>query len=116
MPRQPDAPPDQPPNHRVQASVLAADPRYEKLVRTRSRFAWTLSIIMLLVFFGYILLIAFNKSFLARPIFEGATTSIGIPLGIGVILAGIILTGIYVRRANREFDPIVDSLRKDAAQ
>ncbi len=75
-----------------------------------------LTIIMLLVFFGYILLIAFNKAFLARPIVDGGTTSIGIPLGIGVILVGIILTGIYVRRANREFDPIVDSLREDAAR
>ena len=61
---------------------------------------------MIAVFFGYILLIAFNKEFLARPIAGGATT-IGIPIGLGVILIGILVTGIYVRHANRNFDPIV---------
>ncbi|MBA3677472.1 MAG: DUF485 domain-containing protein [Sphingosinicella sp.] len=108
--------PDQPKSadHKRQATALAADPRYEILVRKRSRFAWTLTVIMLLIFFGYILLIAFDKALLAQPLYQGATVSLGIPIGIGVILAGIILTGIYVRRANREYDPIMLSFREDA--
>lgn len=93
---------------------LAADPRYEQLVRRRSHFAWTLTGVMLIVFFGYILLIAFNKELLARPLYNGATTSIGIPLGLGVILVGIVLTGIYVRRANKEFDPASRAIVEDA--
>lgn len=92
---------------------VAADPRYQKLVVRRARFTWLLTAIMLVIFFGYILLIAFNKEFLARPIGDGAT-SIGIPIGLGVILIGIALTGVYVRRANSEFDPLVRSIREDA--
>ncbi|HVM37019.1 MAG TPA: DUF485 domain-containing protein [Sphingomicrobium sp.] len=88
---------------------IAEDPRYERLVRERSRFTWTLTAIMLAVFFGYILLIAFRPDWLARPTGSGVTT-IGIPLGIGVILIGILLTGIYVHRANSRFDPMVRSL------
>ena len=84
-------------------AAIARDPRYMDLVRRRARFAWTLTGVMLVVFFGYILLIAFDKELLARSAF-GGTTSIGIPLGIGVILVGILLTAVYVRRANREFD------------
>ena len=93
--------------------AIAEDPRYRDLVARRSRFGWTLTAIMLLVYFGFILLVAFDRAFLARPI-AGGTTTIGIPIGLGVILVGIVLTGIYVRRANRRYDPIVAAIRADA--
>lgn len=96
-------------------AAIAQDPRYRRLVRRRARFAWLLTGVMLVVFFGYILLIAFDKALLARPAF-GGTTSLGIPLGIGVILVGIALTGVYVRRANREFDPEVRVILADLVQ
>jgi uncharacterized membrane protein (DUF485 family) len=91
---------------------VAADPRYIALVARRSRFTWILTSIMLAAYFGYVLLIAFDKELLARPI-GGGTTSLGIPIGLGVILLAIILTGVYVRRANSDFDPIVRSIRQD---
>ena len=102
------------PNARV-LRACGADPRYALLVRRRSRFGWLLTAIMLAVFFAYILLIAFDKALLARPIF-GGTTSLGIPVGIGVIIIGIALTGIYVRRANREFDPLQRAIVEDASR
>lgn len=91
---------------------LAADPRLHRLVAARARFAWILSGLITGVFFGYILLIAFRRDILAQPIGYGVT-SLGIPVGIGVILVGILLTGIYVRRANREFDPQFEALRRE---
>jgi uncharacterized membrane protein (DUF485 family) len=94
---------------------VAADPRYRELVRRRSRLTWTLTAIILVIFFGYILLIAFDKELLARPAF-GGTTSLGIPLGIGVILAGILLTGIYVWRASRDLDPLAIALHSEAGR
>jgi uncharacterized membrane protein (DUF485 family) len=94
---------------------VAADPRYKALVARRSRFTWILTGIMLVVFFGYILLVAFNKPFLAQPIGNG-TTSLGIPIGLGVIVVGIVLTWVYVRRANKDFDPMVRSIIEDAEQ
>ena len=89
---------------------ILADPRYQRLLKRRGRFTWTLSIVMLVAYFGYVALVAFDKAVLARPIGSGVT-SIGIPVGVGVILLGILLTGIYVRRANKEFDPIERALR-----
>ncbi|WP_260580429.1 DUF485 domain-containing protein [Sphingopyxis sp. PET50] len=91
---------------------IEADERYRRLVAGRSRFAWTLTCVMLAIYFGYILLIAFEPEMLARPLGSGVT-SLGIPLGIGVILAGILLTAVYVRRANKVFDRDLDALRKD---
>lgn len=91
---------------------LEHDERYRQLVKHRSRFAWLLTALMLVIYFGYILLIAFQREFLARPIGDGVT-SLGIPLGIGVILAGIGLTAIYVSYANRIFDPQLEALRRE---
>lgn len=91
------------------------NPKYQHLKSTRSRYGWTLAIIMLIVYYGYIALIAFNKPFLAQPIGSGVTT-LGIPIGLGVILFTIIITGIYVRRANTEFDALNEEILKDAAK
>lgn len=91
---------------------IATDPRYLTLVHRRGRFTWLLSAIMLVSYFGYVALIAFDKAVLARPI-GGGVTSIGIPIGIGLILLGIVLTGIYVRRANKEYDPLVRAIKAD---
>ena len=91
---------------------IEQDERYRRLVTTRSRFGWRLTILMLIIYFGYILLIAFEPHILARPLGSGVT-SLGIPLGLGVIVAGILLTAIYVRRANKVFDRDLDALRKD---
>jgi uncharacterized membrane protein (DUF485 family) len=91
---------------------IARDPRYLTLVRRRTRFTWTLTGVMLGTFFGFILLIAFDKPFLARPIGSGVM-SLGIVIGFGLILLAIALTGLYVRQANSEYDALVDGLAED---
>lgn len=91
---------------------IAEDPRYLDLVHRRGRFTWALTGVMLAAYLGFILLIAFDKALLARPIGAGVT-SVGIVVGFGVILLAIVLTGIYVRRAARDFDPVTAALRGD---
>ena len=91
---------------------IRANPKYRRLVRERGRFGWILTITMLIVYYGYIALIAFDKEFLAKPIGTGVTT-LGIPIGIGVILFAIIITGIYVHRANTEFDALIEEILKE---
>ena len=78
---------------------------------TRSRFGWTLTISMLVVYYGYILLIAFNKDLLSARIGSGVMTW-GIPIGFGVIIFTIVVTAIYVRRANSEFDALSDQIKQ----
>lgn len=91
---------------------LAEDARYQRLVRRRGRLSWLLTGLMLVTYLGFILLVAFAKPLLAQPIAGGATT-LGIPLGLGVIAVAIILTGFYVRRANAEFDHDVAALARE---
>lgn len=96
----------------AEAARVAADPRYRDLVRRRGRFTWALTVVMLVAYLGFILLIAFDKTFMARPIGAGVT-SIGIVTGFAVIVLAIVLTGIYVRRAARDFDPLVEALHAE---
>ncbi|MFT2622232.1 DUF485 domain-containing protein, partial [Escherichia coli] len=72
--------------------------------RKRGRFAWLLSLITLALYVGFILLIAFDPQWLGTPIAAGSTITRGIPVGVGLIVISFVLTGIYVFRANGEFD------------
>jgi len=94
---------------------IQANPRYQELKRKRNAFGWTLTILMLIVYYGYIGLIAFDKEFLAQPLGAGVTT-LGIPIALGVIIFTIVITGFYVRRANTEFDAQTQQILKDVGQ
>ena len=94
---------------------IEANPKYHELKRKRNGFGWMLTVLMLVVYYGYIALIAFNKPFLAQPIGAGVTT-LGIPIGMGVIIFTIVITGIYVRRANAESDRQPAQILKEASK
>ena len=87
-------------------SRVTNDPRFRQLVEKRSSFAWTLAVVMLAIYYGFILIIAFAPSVLGTPIAPGAVTTLGIPVGVLIIIAAFVLTGIYVKRANAEFDAL----------
>jgi uncharacterized membrane protein (DUF485 family) len=88
-------------------------PLYAELVAKRKRFAWTLTILMLIIYYGFIMAIAFSPHSLAAPISAGSVTTVGIPVGVLIILSAFVLTGIYVFRANGEFDRLTKSIRED---
>jgi uncharacterized membrane protein (DUF485 family) len=91
------------------------NPKYQKLVSERSKFAWTLSIIMLVVYYAFIMVIAFNPALLGTKIGSGVIT-IGIPIGIAIIVIAFVLAGIYVRRANGEFDDLTQEIRDELGE
>ena len=94
---------------------IQSHPKYLELRTKRNRLGIFLTALMLIVYYGYIALIAFDKKFLAQPIGTGVTT-LGIPIGMGVIIFTIVITAIYVRRANGGFDTLTKEILKDAAQ
>ena len=93
---------------------IRANPKFQAFVSKRNRYSIIMSILMIIAYYGYILLIAFNKPFLATKMGPGMVTSIGIPMGVGVIVFTIVLTWIYVSRANTEFDTEAEDLIKEA--
>ena len=89
------------------------NPKYQELVSKRSRFAWTLSILMLVVYYTFIMIIAFKPGLLAVPISEGSVISVGIPVGIFIILFSFFITGLYVYRANTTYDVLLDEIKEE---
>ena len=92
---------------------IDADPVFHKLVKRRRHFALKLSAVMLGLYFAFILTIAYAPELLGISLYKGSTMTIGIPIGVAIIIIAFILTGIYVRRANSEFDTILNKLKDD---
>ena len=93
---------------------VTKNPKFLEFVAMRSTYSIIMAIISASAYYGFILLVAYNKEFLATKMGAGMTTSIGVPIGVAVIVFTIILTWIYVRRANSEFDAINESIIKEA--
>ena len=94
---------------------VTANPKFLQFVAMRNRYSIIMTIVSAAAYYGFILLVAFDKEFLAQKIGTGVTT-LGVPLGVGVIVFTIILTWIYVRRANSEFDATNEALIKEATK
>lgn len=95
---------------------IKSNPKYHELVSKRSRFAWILSLMVCLIYYGFILVIAFKAqigNILGAPLGEGTVITVGIPVGVVVIVSSFILTGIYVWRANTEFDELTKQIKQE---
>ena len=92
--------------------AIKSNPKYHELLSKRKSFAWILAAIMLIIYYGFILIVAFNKQFLGQSL-SGGVTTVGIPVGLGVIISAFVLTGIYVFRANSEFDRLTREIKEE---
>ena len=91
---------------------IKSNPKYNELVSKRNSFSLKLSLFVLAMFYGYVLVIAFNKEILATRIGDGVMT-IAYPIAAGIILISFITTLIYVTRANSEFEDLEMSIKND---
>ncbi len=82
----------------------------------RSRFSWALAITVLAAYFAFILIIAFQPSLFAAPLGDDTVITWGIPIGVGVIVLSFLLTGVYVLRANKDFDRATQRIVDDALE
>jgi uncharacterized membrane protein (DUF485 family) len=87
---------------------IESDPNYTNLVSERKSLGWTLAIITLVMYYGYIAIVAFAPGLIAVPLFGSIT--VGIVLGVAIILASILLTGLYVMRANSKYDELTNAI------
>lgn len=90
---------------------IASHPSYIELKHKRTVFGWWLSLAGVIAYYGFILLVAFDKPFLAQRLGTGVMT-VGMPLGVAVIVFTVVITWYYVRRANSEFDALTDRIVK----
>ena len=100
----------------ITTNPLLDDPRFRALVRSRRTFSWTLTVIMLAVYFAFILTLAFEPALLGRPVTQGYPTTWGIPIGFGMFVFTFALVALYVVRANTTYDRAVSQIRNGDLQ
>jgi len=88
------------------------NPKYQELVSKRNSFGIKLGIFVLVMFYAFILTIAFNKEVLATKIGEGLTT-VAFPIALAILIISFITTLIYVKRANGEFEDLTNEIKED---
>jgi uncharacterized membrane protein (DUF485 family) len=94
---------------------IMSDPSFKELVSARAKLRWTLSAITLIMFFGFILLISMARGALGANI-AGSGISVGLVLAFAMIMAVVVLTGIYVLQSNSRFDPLTRALNQEFGQ
>jgi len=89
---------------------IGKNPQYQHLIKTRGALGWWLTILVCVAYYGFILVIAFDKSLFATPLATGMITTWGIVAGFSIILLTVVVTAIYVRKANRDYDSLVKEI------
>jgi uncharacterized membrane protein (DUF485 family) len=99
----------------VQAKIRS-NPKFAEMVGKRTRFAITLSLIVLVPYYAFMMVTAFNPALLAQPLSDGSIMTVGWPVAAILIVGAWLTTGIYIRRANGEFDELTQQILKEAAK
>ena len=100
----------------ISADKIQNNPKYHQLIKERDSLAWLLSALVLVIYYGFILMVAYGKDFITQPISATSVIPLGIPLGVGVIVLSIILTGIYVVRANGRYDTLINEIIEESSK
>jgi uncharacterized membrane protein (DUF485 family) len=91
---------------------ILQDPDFKELSSQKFKISIILTILELVLYFGFIALIAFNKPFLAQKLGAGVATTIGIPIAVGTIVFSWVFTGIYIYWANTKYDVLVNKVKE----
>ncbi|UVJ42257.1 DUF485 domain-containing protein [Pseudomonas sp. LS1212] len=95
--------------------IISRHPDFQQLIRRKQRLNWTLTLTMLVIYYGFVLLVAFSPSTLGQSL-NGGVTSVGMLVGVVMVLLSFALTGIYVYRANNVLDPLNDKVKQECAK
>ncbi|MGV0951965.1 MAG: DUF485 domain-containing protein [Azonexus sp.] len=97
----------------IQARIRS-NPKFAEMVGKRTRFAIVLSLIVLVPYYTFMMITAFNPALLAQPISEGSIITLGWPIGVILVVGSWLTTGIYISRANGEFDTLNEQILKES--
>ena len=95
-----------------QVEQILRNPKFQEMVSKKRTLSWTLTAIMLFIYVGFMLLVGYNKEFLASS-FSGGVTTWGMPLGLGIIVLSFLLCGVYSYIANTKLDQLNEEALKE---
>jgi len=93
---------------------MRVNPKFRELCAKRGRFAWILAVIVLVMFYGFVMTVAFNPAALGQPIMEGSMLTVGVAAELFMFIFFWLLTAFYVWRANTKFDAMTQEIVQDA--
>ena len=93
---------------------MRGNPKFQELVAKRGRYAWTLAAIVLTMFYGFVMVVAFAPQSLGQPIAEGSRWTIGVVVELFMFVFFWVLTALYVSKANNEFDTLSQEIVREA--
>ncbi|MBU1362944.1 MAG: DUF485 domain-containing protein [Gammaproteobacteria bacterium] len=99
----------------IQARIRS-NPKFAEMVGKRTRFAIILSFVVLVPYYSFMMITAFNPAWLAQPISEGSIITLGWPIGVFLVVGAWLTTGIYISRANGEFDALNEQILRESAK
>jgi uncharacterized membrane protein (DUF485 family) len=99
----------------IQARIRS-NPKFAEMVSKRTRFAIILSLTVLVPYYTFMMITAFNPALLAQPISDSSIITVGWPIGAILVIGSWLTTGIYIRRANGEFDSLNEQILKEAGK
>ena len=82
------------------------NPKFQELIRRRGRLAALLSAVVLVGYYGFIMIVAFAPGILGAPLSDGMVLSVGVPVGAILVLVGWLTTGVYSYFANGAFEDL----------
>ncbi len=97
----------------LSALEIEKNPKFQELVSTRKKLGWSLTVLTLVIYFGFILYIAFDPKFLGTPMGAGVMT-LGMPIGLVVIIATFLIVGVYVMKANATYDTLTAQIVEES--
>lgn len=101
------------PNHAQTCAQVRDNPKFKHLTRQRARLAWSLSGVVLAIYYSFIMVVAFVPAWLHLPLYDGTHLSLGMPIGVAIILSSWLLTAWYVHRANTHFDVLSSQILQE---
>jgi cation/acetate symporter len=93
---------------------MRGNPKFQELVSKRGRFAWTLAAIVLIMFYGFVMAVAFTPATLGQFVSEGSQVTVGVVIELFMFVFFWVLTAYYVKRANTEFDALTQEIVNEA--
>ncbi len=93
---------------------IRSNPKFAELVGKRTRFAIILSLVVLVPYYTFMWLVSQQPQLFTAKISDGSVVTIGWPIAALIVVVGWLLTGVYVSRANGEFDTMTQEILKEA--
>ncbi|MFW2177687.1 MULTISPECIES: DUF485 domain-containing protein [unclassified Moraxella] len=96
-----------------QVQRIMNNPNFKQMAQKKGSIGMIFTVITLIVWFSYLLLVGMNPAMFAAPMFEGSMTTVGFYVGVGIMIFVVIITAIYVSKANGEFDNLTRKVIDD---